>query len=197
MVTRPRLNLRIAPMTVADIPGVQAIERASFPVPWPAYAFRQELETNRLAHYLVVRSGPRIVAYGGLWMMVGEAHVTSFAVDPAWRRRGVGMRLMLALAEVAIERGADTLTLEVRLSNDGARALYARAGFRPVGIRPRYYADNNEDALIMTTDALGSPEMVARLAALRAAVAEGAEDVPGRPGTPAEPAAGDPGGPRA
>ncbi|MFO1540987.1 MAG: ribosomal protein S18-alanine N-acetyltransferase [Chloroflexota bacterium] len=176
MVTRPRLSLRIAPMTVADIPGVQSIERASFPVPWPPYAFRQELETNRLAHYRIVRAGPRIVAYGGLWMMVGEAHITSFAVDPAWRRRGVGTRLLLALADLAIEQGADTLTLEVRLSNEGARALYARAGFRPVGIRPRYYADNNEDALIMTTEPLGSPGMVARLAALRAAVADADTD---------------------
>lgn len=171
MVARSRLSLRIAPMTVADIPAVQAIERASFPVPWPAYALRQELETNRLAHYLVVRSGPRIVAYGGIWMMVGEAHITSFAVDPAWRRQGIGMHLMLALTDVAASLGADTLTLEVRLGNEGARALYARAGFRPVGIRPRYYADNNEDALIMTTDPLDSPEMVTRLAALRAAVA--------------------------
>lgn len=182
MVARSRLSLRIAPMTVADIPAVQAIERASFPVPWPAYALRQELETNRLAHYLVVRSGPRVVAYGGIWMMVGEAHITSFAVDPAWRRHGIGMRLMLALADVAASLGADTLTLEVRIGNEAARALYTRAGFRPVGIRPRYYADNNEDALIMTTDPLDSPGMVARLAALRAAAAgagDGAEAEPG------------------
>ena len=76
-----------------DIPDVHDIERASFPVPWPAYAFRQELETNRLAHYLVVRAGDETVAYAGIWLMVDEAHVTTFAVlpdvaAPRHRRRG-------------------------------------------------------------------------------------------------------------
>lgn len=176
MVTRAPLTLRIRPMTVADIPAVQEIERVSFPVPWPAYAFRQELETNRLARYLVVRAGPRIVAYGGIWMMVDEAHVTSFAVAPAWRRHGVGMRLMLALADLALELGASVLTLEVRLGNEAARALYGRFGFRPVGIRPRYYSDNGEDALIMTTDRLDDPAMAARIARIRAALAPGAPE---------------------
>ena len=168
------MRLRVEPMTVADIPAVHEIERLSFPVPWPAYAFRQELETNRLARYLVVRSGATTVAYGGIWLMVDEAHVTTFAVLPAWRRRRVGARLMLALIDLSREVGASVLTLEVRLSNIPARTLYQRFGFRPVGVRPRYYSDNGEDALIMTTDPITSPGMEARVAALRTQLSEAA-----------------------
>lgn len=154
-------------MRVEDIADVHRIERASFPVPWPTYAFRQELETNRLARYLIVRSGELIVAYGGLWMMVDEAHVTTFAVLPAWRRQGIGARLLLALLDLANDLGATVATLEVRISNMDARRLYERFGFRPVGVRPRYYSDNSEDALIMTTEELGSRAMRQRVALLR------------------------------
>ena len=149
-------------MTVHDVADVHRIESASFPVPWPDYAFRQEIETNRLAHYLIVRSGPETIAYGGMWLMVDEAHITTFAVLPAWRRRGVGGRLMVELMRLARDLGSRVMTLEVRLSNQPARALYGRFGFRPVGIRPRYYSDNGEDALIMTTAQLDSDEMEAR-----------------------------------
>jgi [ribosomal protein S18]-alanine N-acetyltransferase len=159
MVARPPLRLDVRPMSVTDIPAVHEIERLSFPVPWPAYAFRHELEGNRLARYLVVRARGETVAYGGIWLMVNEAHVTTFAVLPAWRRRGVGGRLMLELLRLARSVGASVATLEVRLTNVAARTLYQRFGFRPVGVRPRYYSDNGEDALIMTTDALDSPAM--------------------------------------
>ena len=166
MVARPPLRVRIEPMRIGDIEQVQRIERASFPVPWPAYALRQEVETNRLARYLIVRVGNDIVAYGGVWLLVDEAHITTFAVLPDWRRRGIGSRLMLAVMRLAEQLGARVATLEVRLSNVAARELYQRFGFRPVGVRPRYYSDNGEDALIMTSAPLGSTEMVQRLAAL-------------------------------
>ena len=168
MVARPPLKVDIAAMRVEDIPDVHAIERASFPVPWPAYAFRQELETNRLARYLVARVGGEVVAYGGIWMMVDEAHVTTFAVLPEHRRGGIGSRLLLALIDLAVELAANVATLEVRISNADARRLYERFGFRPVGVRPRYYSDNAEDALIMTTEELPSAAMRERLERLRA-----------------------------
>lgn len=166
MVARPPLRIRIDPMTVADIAEVHDIESSSFPIPWPIYAFRQELETNRLARYLVVRAGGETVAYAGIWLMVDEAHVTTFAVLPAWRRRGIGARLMLAVLQLSAQVQASIATLEVRLSNIPARTLYQRFGFRPVGVRPRYYSDNAEDALIMTTDLLTSPSMQNRIAAM-------------------------------
>jgi ribosomal-protein-alanine N-acetyltransferase len=154
-------------MRAEDIPDAHEVERASFPVPWPAYALRQELETNRLARYLVGRVEGEIVAYAGLWMMVDEAHITTFAVLPAWRRQGVGASLLLAMLDLAMDLGATLATLEVRLSNKDARRLYERFGFRPVGIRPHYYSDNGEDALIMTSDEFRTPDMRARLARLR------------------------------
>jgi [ribosomal protein S18]-alanine N-acetyltransferase len=168
VVARPPLKVQIDAMTAADIAAVHRIERASFPVPWPDYAFRQELETNRLAHYLVVRVGGKAIAYAGIWLMVDEAHITTFAVLPEWRRRGIGGRLLLGLLRLAAEHGARVATLEVRISNVAARGLYQRFGFRPVGVRPRYYSDNAEDALIMTSAPLTSADMRRRLAELAA-----------------------------
>jgi len=159
MVARPPLRLRVEPMSVDDIPAVHAIESASFPTPWPPYAFRQEIETNRMARYLVVRAGERLIAYAGIWLMVDEAHITTFAVLPVYRRRGIGGRLLLELIDLAADLGATVVTLEVRLSNAVARRLYQAFGFRPVGVRPRYYSDDGEDALIMTTEGLDAPDM--------------------------------------
>jgi ribosomal-protein-alanine N-acetyltransferase len=124
-----------------------------------------------------------IIAYGGIWLMVDEAHITTFAVDPGWRRQGVGEALLLALLDLAQARHAREATLEVRLSNLPARRLYEKYGFRPVGLRPHYYSDNGEDALIMTTEPLGSVAMRRRIDGLRAALAAapppaGPTDVP-------------------
>jgi [ribosomal protein S18]-alanine N-acetyltransferase len=170
MVARPPVRLAIEPMRVADLPAVHDIERRSFSTPWPPHAYRTEIETNRLATYLVVRAGRVVVGYAGMWLMVDEAHITTFAVDPPWRRRRIGERLLLAMLDLAISRHAREATLEVRLSNVPARRLYEKYGFRPVGLRPNYYSDNGEDALIMTTDQLEGSAMAGRLAALREAL---------------------------
>jgi ribosomal-protein-alanine N-acetyltransferase len=151
-----------------DIAAVHEIERLSFRTPWPSYAFEQELASNRLARYLVVRIGERLVAFAGLWLMADEAHVTTFAVHPDWRRRGIAQRLMVALVELSLEIGAQRMTLEVRAGNEAAQALYRRFGFIDVGRRPRYYTDDNEDALIMTTPELAGPSMQLVLVAERA-----------------------------
>jgi ribosomal-protein-alanine N-acetyltransferase len=155
-------------MRTADLPEVQAIERASFTTPWPPNAYRSELEENRLASYLVARVGEQVVGYAGMWLMVDEAHITTFAVHPGWRRRRIGERLLLAMLDLAVARRAREATLEVRVSNLAARRLYEKYGFRPVGIRPRYYSDDGEDAIVMTTEPLSSPSMRDRLARLRA-----------------------------
>ena len=183
MVARPPVNVVVEPMAVTDLPIVHEIERASFTTPWPAHAYRTEIESNRLAHYRVIRIGGRVVGYAGIWVMVDEAHVTTFAVDPAWRRRGVGERLLIAVLDLAVERGAREATLEVRLSNLAARRLYEKYGFRPVGIRPRYYSDDNEDALIMTTEPLAERRMQARLGDLRARLLARPDIEPPAPGS--------------
>ena len=141
-------------MRSEDVPDVHEIERLSFSTPWPAYAFEQELKGNRLARYVVARAGDRIVGFAGLWLMVDEAHVTTFGVHPDWRRQGIGRQLLLNLVELSLSIGARRMTLEVRASNTVAQALYHSFGFEVVGRRARYYTDDGEDALVMTTPAL-------------------------------------------
>ncbi len=103
-----------------------------------------------------------LAGYAGLWRMAQEAHVTTIAVRPQFRGCGFGELLLLSLAEVALDVGARWLTLEVRVSNEPAQSLYRKYGFRPAGVRHKYYSDNQEDALIMWTDELASPDFQSR-----------------------------------
>ena len=163
-VTAPVL---VQPMTLDDVPAAQEIERLSFSTPWPAYALEQELTGNRLARYLVARAGERVIAFAGVWLMVDDAHITTFGVHPDWRRRGVGQQLLLNVADLAREIGARRLTLEVRAGNIAAQALYERFGFEIAGRRTAYYTDDGEDALIMTTPPLAHPPQARLLEAIR------------------------------
>ena len=149
----------VGPMGVDDVRAVHEIERLSFRTPWPAYAFEQELRGNRLARYVVARAGDRVVGFAGVWLMVDDAHITTFGVHPDWRRQGIGRQLLVNLAELSSAIGARRMTLEVRVSNEAAQALYRSFGFDVVGRRPRYYTDDGEDALIMTTPELDDPRM--------------------------------------
>lgn len=149
----------VDPMRLDDVAAVHEIERLSFRTPWPAYAFDQELRSNRLARYVVARAGERIVGFAGIWMMVDEAHVTTFSVHPDWRRQAIGRQLLLSLLELADTIGARRMTLEVRESNEAARALYRGFGFDVAGRRTAYYTDDGEDALVMTTPDLEDPRM--------------------------------------
>ena len=157
----------VDPMQLQDVGAVHEIEQLSFRTPWPAYAFEQELKGNRLARYLVARAGDRVVGFAGVWLMVDEAHITTFGVHPDWRRQGVGRQLLLNLAELSIAIGARRMTLEVRASNEVAQALYRSFGFDVAGRRPAYYTDDGEDALVMTTPALDDPAMARILAGER------------------------------
>jgi [ribosomal protein S18]-alanine N-acetyltransferase len=160
----------IEDMRLEDIPAVQIVENASFPLPWPANAFRHELTQNKNAHYIVAREGEHIVGYAGLWLSLDEAHITTFAVLPEYRRRKIGERMLLAIFERAERLGAEWLTLEVRASNLPAQRLYEKYGFRPAGIRRRYYSDNNEDAIIMWTERLRDRSVRERIAKLSSAL---------------------------
>lgn len=159
-------------MTTDDVYAVHEIERLSFAVPWPPYAFEQELRGNRLARYLVARAGDAVVGFAGIWLMVDDAHVTTFGVHPDWRRQGIGRQLLLNLAELSTAIGARQMTLEVRVSNEAAQALYRGFGFEVVGRRPRYYTDDGEDALVMTTPPLVDALMRDLLAAERRRLTE-------------------------
>jgi len=158
----------IQPMTTADIAGVTRIERASFTTIWPSDAFYNELSTNKLAHYFVGRYDDRVVAYGGVWVILEDSHVTTLAVDPEYRGRRFGEVLLLRLIDEAIERGAAWITLEVRESNVVAQRLYRKYGFTTVTMRSGYYSDDNESALIMWAGSLRSELYRNRLRVLRA-----------------------------
>jgi [ribosomal protein S18]-alanine N-acetyltransferase len=159
--------LEIAPLTGADIPEVLRIERASFDTTWPADAFYNEITTNKLAHYFVGRVAGKVVAYGGIWVIFEDSHITTIAVDPACRGRKYGNVMMLKLLDEAIERGAAWMTLEVRESNVGAQQLYRKFGFTTVTTRKGYYSDNNENALVMWAGNLKGDLFRTRLNVLR------------------------------
>ena len=172
-------------MEMDDIDQVASMEREAFPTLWPPTSYRKEL-TNGIAEYLVcVQEGEYVTVerkpgslqrlfrrnkpsppiqrrfltgYLGLWYMGGEAHIVSIAVREANRRRGLGELLLIGAIELGLARGAQVVTLEARVSNESAKALYVKYGFNEVGLRRHYYADNREDAAIMTTDSLTSDQ---------------------------------------
>jgi ribosomal-protein-alanine N-acetyltransferase len=113
------------------------------------------------------RSPYQIVGYGGLWLNVDEGHITTIAVAPEYRGRGIGELLLNGLIDQALALNTDMMTLEVRVSNIVAQQLYLKYGFRASGTRPRYYTDNGEDALIMWTDSVRTRGYQERLRRLR------------------------------
>jgi [ribosomal protein S18]-alanine N-acetyltransferase len=163
---RPR-GFSIRPMATSDIAAVTRIERVCFSTVWPSDAFYNELNTNKLAHYFVGTFDDRVVAYGGIWVILEDSHVTTLAVDPNYRRRRFGEVLLLRLIDEAIERGASWMTLEVRESNATAQQLYRKYGFTTVTMRAGYYSDDNESALIMWAGSLRSELYRNRLRVLR------------------------------
>jgi ribosomal-protein-alanine N-acetyltransferase len=155
-------QVTISPMRMEDIGRVLEIEQASFPTPWPRDAYAHELRENRLACYLVARIVRQVVGYTGMWVILDEAHVTTIAVDPEYRRQHVGERLLVALLEEAMRRGARWVTLEVRKTNAGAQAMYRKYGFKEIGVRRGYYSDNREDAIVMWTGNIYEPSFQER-----------------------------------
>lgn len=131
-----------------DIDGVAAVERRSFSVPWSEKMFLEELENPNTVYYVAEISNT-IVAYFGMWIIAGEAHITNIAVDPSYRRHRIGSGLMRIIMEIAREKKLTGITLEVREGNAPAITLYKQFGFRVEGRRKAYYSDNQEDALIM------------------------------------------------
>lgn len=181
-------------MTLGDLDEIMLLERLCFRDPWTRRMYIVDLTENPLATYLVLRytgagmwhrgrpggpeaeataspsadlAGPTILAYGGFWLLTDEAHIATLATHPDWRGCGLGLRMMVALLDAAVARGAALATLEVRAGNRPAQELYRKLGFEVVGVRRKYYRDG-EDGLIMTTPAFSDPDMQARMAAARA-----------------------------
>jgi ribosomal-protein-alanine N-acetyltransferase len=218
---------RLDIMTQADVPDVSRVERRCFANPWPASAYRRELQNPAQNHYIVLRElhasslahseleiapsgadtaddvvprrGPvprrsllpigrgrqpevngrtssSVIGFAGMWFAFDEAHITTIGVDPDQRGRGLGELLLICMFDEAIERGANWLTLEVRVTNAAAQELYRKYGFTAHGTRKRYYSDNNEDALIMWSPSLGEPEYRAEVESRRSALARRLRD---------------------
>ncbi len=150
-------RFRIMPMELKDLDGVKQIENLSFNNPWSRAAYENELCENELAHYFTVKDGDKVIAYGGMWLILDEAHITNFAVHPEYRKRGIGKKLLRGIINFGILKGIKSFTLEVKKSNSIAIGLYSGMGFVKAGIRKGYYSDTGEDALIMWLDIKGYP----------------------------------------
>ncbi|MCW5875368.1 MAG: ribosomal protein S18-alanine N-acetyltransferase [Anaerolineales bacterium] len=147
-------------MAAADLDAVAALEQAIYPLPWTRGSFDFELHENPAALLWVAAApGGEVAAYCVAWRLDEELHIANFAVAAAFRRQGLGRRLLGHLLAEAAELGMGSATLEVRTGNQAARQLYRRLGFADVGMRPRFYSDG-EDAVIMQLAALPRVEMV-------------------------------------
>lgn len=144
-------------MTLADVDGVAEVEAATFPTPWSRDAFVSEMK-NVAARYLVAEQDGRIIGYAGAWIILDESHITNIAVLKAERGKGIGRALTAGLMQYLSNLGAAYATLEVRKSNEVAQNLYKSLGFIKLGVRKRYYEDNDEDALIMVCDHMPDAE---------------------------------------
>ena len=160
------LQVQISPMRRRHLRSVLRIESQVCARPWTLPLYLSELGASSGRHYVVARTATSVVGYGGLMVAVGEGHVTTLAVDPAWQRRAVGSRVLHALASWGRDQGCTGLTLEVRMGNVAAQSLYRRFGFAPAGVRRGYYAETNEDALIMWAHEVDRPAYAERLLAI-------------------------------
>jgi ribosomal-protein-alanine N-acetyltransferase len=141
-------NVEIIPIEDKYIEGILNVSMLSFPITWSKESFEQEL-SNRYARYVVAVEDGTVVGFGGMWIIIDEAHITNIAVHPEFRGFGIGSMLVDSLMSICRIEGVSAMTLEVRVSNFKAINLYKKFGFVEEGRRKSYYEDNKEDALIM------------------------------------------------
>lgn len=157
----PNTPFWLRSMLLTDLPGVREVDRLSFPTPARTGLFKHELTQNDIAHYQVLGMGKdgrsaQIIGFSGYWLIADEIHISTIAIHPQWRGRGLGELLLLNLLFASYAHPANMVTLEVRQNNHVAQALYHKFQFEEVGKRPRYYRDTGEDALLMTMASLNA-----------------------------------------
>lgn len=143
------MDMMIRRADVLDVEEMAMIDENSFSTPWSIDAFHRELTKNKIAFYIVAEIGGLVVGYAGLWRVEDEGHITNVAVLPEYRGMHIASALLEVMFDTCAKEGILDYTLEVRKSNAPARLLYEKYGFRSEGIRPGYYKDDKEDALIM------------------------------------------------
>jgi ribosomal-protein-alanine N-acetyltransferase len=147
-------------MKLEDIPRVHEIDVDSFSLPWPEKSYQFELTQNPTTLAIVAELVPPgataiIIGMAVVWIMIDEAHIATIAIHPYFRGHGIGKQLLAETLRQSNHRGAIIATLEVREHNHIAQQMYQKFGFETVGRRPKYYQDNNEDAVLMTLNKLG------------------------------------------
>ena len=153
-------------MRPEDVPLVMVIERECFAIPWRESAYLTEI-SNHSAHYFVACVDDEIVGYGGEWVIMDEAHITTIGVAKEHRGQKIGEQVLVALLEEARSHSARRATLEVREGNIVAQNLYRKYGFQPAAIRRGYYTDNRENAVVMWVDNLSGIAYTSRMEELR------------------------------
>jgi len=141
-------DIEICPLSEDCIDEIFHITLLSFSTAWSIDSFNNELD-NKFARYVVAKCNDKIIGYGGMWIIIDEAHITNIAVHPEFRRTGVATLILEHLVNICKLESVISMTLEVRNSNTVAQNLYRKFGFISEGIRIKYYADNKEDAIIM------------------------------------------------
>lgn len=148
------MNMIIRKMTMDDIEQVIAIDRVSFSLPWPERSFRFELTDNPASRCWVAEVDGKLVGMIVAWLLVDEVHVATIATHPDFRRQGIARKLLSHTLRQLREEGAQSSFLEVRASNFAAQEMYRKFGYEESGLRPRYYRDNDEDAILMALESL-------------------------------------------
>ena len=145
------MEIQLKSMAMEHIEQISLIEEQCFFTPWSKQALMDELD-NPLSYYLVALDGEKVIAYGGFWAVPPEGNINNIAVDPSYRGKGISRILMNSLVAMARERNVKALFLEVRTSNHVAQSLYRSLGFKMINIRKGYYADTDEDAIVMALE---------------------------------------------
>jgi len=153
------VNIRLRRMTRHDLPEVLKIERLSFPNPWPPSTFEGEIQNLGLSHPLVAIDEEKggIAGYIIYWVIRDEVQVNNIAVHPDYRRRRIAEDMLRGILAALRKEGIQFVSLEVRAGNAGARALYDKLGFKPIGLRKEYYTNPVEDAVVMGLTLGGVP----------------------------------------
>ena len=154
------MKLILRKMTLEDVPSVIDLDRKSFSLPWPERSFRFELTANPASRCWVAELDGKIVGMIVVWLILEEAHVATLATHPDCRRQGIGTKLLAHALRHMIDEGARSSFLEVRESNFSAQEMYRKFGYEVSGRRPRYYKDNNEDAVLMNLASLKAEHLI-------------------------------------